>query len=198
MRTPFQEVIATELLLELERKSQTITELAANVGRNYYTVRNVVHSLIAEGTVMRADNSFRNGKVRLVDADSPTAIIPTVEVRDGKYHKLTDLLNLRFNPNPDAAKAVHHLPRHITRLLNAALLQAAGNTQERTLKLLKSDMTRDLEALEAMVRVYKQIIDNPVNWNTAAIARYVTDPSLDKRALQDSYDHFFKAGNTND
>ncbi len=192
MRTKFQEDVANDLLVQLGHGARSIAELASKTGHNYYTVRLVVQTLIDEGQIIRADNRFRNAKLKLVDASTPTAVIPTVEL-NGNFYKLTDILGLRFQPQSKANTAVSNLPMHVTRLLNSARQEAEGKPQERTLRFIKTEMQRDREYLKSALDVYDQVLNNPINWNPNSLARFTTDPAFNPRDLQDSYNHYFEA-----
>jgi predicted transcriptional regulator len=190
MRSAFQEIIANEILHKLETNPCTVAELAADLHRNYYTTRLVVQSLMADGIIIRADNKFRNGKLALVAADTPTSVIPSVSIGT-VYYKLTQVLSMRHQKRSNGADAVLRFPMHITRLLNAAVSLSEGKDQTRTLKLLQREMEKDREYIQQAVDIYDQILKNPVNWNPDSLKRFITDPALDMRDLKDAYSYYF-------
>ena len=196
----FQTGVAQVITQMLGLRSYTISELAEDTGYSYWTVRNVIRELEEQGTVKPADNRYRNTKYRLAEAGEARNSMPVI-INNGRKFKLIEILGLRHaNVTSHASRAADALPMHVTRLLNYARILATQPAlfQERDLRLLRVEISKDREALAEALAVYEQLLDNPVNWNAQYLANFHHDPSFDGNEVIDAYKHYFQpaVGNT--
>lgn len=189
----FQLEVRNAILTHLEMGPASIAQLMDATGFKYHSLRLQVRQLEEEGLVKAVTRSYRNTLFALGSENGPNNIIPVIRT-DSQSFKVQELISLRHNNEPAAAKAVLNLPKHITRLMKAALRLNQGTDVALTLSALKTEMKRDLAALKRSVEVYEQVLGDTRNWNPEALGKFPNDITFDEPLVEEAYEHYFKVG----
>lgn len=187
-----QDLVETEILEVLPGKAMSIAELASELKRNYYTVRNAVRSLTDKGLIKPRDSyTFRNVQFMMAGEGTTNNLIPIVSV-GGIRNKLIEYIKLKDNPQEATHKAVDSAPRVITRLMLVALRLHQGETvMPHELELIRKDIEFQRDKLMNFVSLYNQILDNPVNWNVDLLRRFPRDAEFDKELVTDAHASYY-------
>ncbi len=191
MGITLQEALRPEILRLLEHGPRTIASIAKELNRNYYTVRGAIQRLLDSGDVTPFNHNNRNVEYRLQVNRAPNKIIPIVVNKGGARFKLIDILAARHNDNPEASRAVHNLPMHIARIMNAAVQMTEGKPMEHTLNSVKLQMENDLLALENATYIYRQIVEYDRIWDPEVTIKFVDDIDFDGDEVKAAYLHYF-------
>lgn len=190
MASKFQIRLQGKILEALERNSLSITDLSQRLGSNYYSTRQAVRDLQESGQVKMVNSiSARNTKYTI---GSQAGInISTIPTHNGiKINKVIELYGMTADSSA-GCDAIINLPRHVTRLMDAAKKLAKGEQAELQINLTREQMERDYSALESTVKLYQAILDNPANWTSEFLGRYPHDPEWDNEALKLAMAHYY-------
>ncbi len=190
MGVTLQETIKLDIIAALARGTMTISQLATTINRNYYTTRGSLSQLIHEGEVSPVGYQQRNGLYQLGSSDVMRNTMSTITTR-GQKHKIIEILGMR-QTQPHAALAVVNLPKHVARILKAAI---GGYTSEHqantTLNRIFEGMRSDRQALQVAIEIYDQILENPKNWSLKTLERFKLDPDYDEERIKEALNYFF-------
>lgn len=189
--TKLQDMVEQEILEVLPNRAMSNAELAQELKRNYYTVRNATHDLMSKGLIRPKNGySFRNVQFVMVSDHHGNNVIPVITI-DGTRTKLTKFLSMRNKRQP-AVEAIESVPRVITRLLLVAHKLHKGEiVMPHELEMIRTDMEFNRDQLKNFVSLYDQILGNTTNWNPEFLKRYPRDDEFDMDEIQQAYQHYY-------
>ncbi len=190
MGVTLQERIKPDIIAALQKRPMTISELSQEINRNYYTTRGSLTQLIEEGEVSPVGYQQRNGLYQLGSSDVVRNTMSTITTR-GSKHKIIEILGMR-STQPHAAMAVFNLPKHVARIMKAAMGGYDNEHQANTtLNRIFESMRSDRQALQTAIEIYDQILNNPKNWNVKTLTRFQIDPDYDEDRIKEALNFFF-------
>jgi len=193
--SPLGITVQLEILNQLSARPRSTNQLVDILHRPYSTIRQAIIELEDTGQIAVANNR-RNGSIyRLSNGIVPSnKIMPLITMGNDKY-RLIQLLTIRKQEMPQAAKAVYMIPKHVVRILKAAQeLFEGNNTRALSLPKIKFEVEKDLQSLEAAVKIYKQILSNEKLWNPDSLKTLPNDTNWDQTEIDITYEHFFPNG----
>lgn len=185
------------VIYHLDIKAHTIPELARLMDRNYYTVRDSVVKLVAQGLV-RHVGYRKNAKVfRTVNPDKITVnesipVVPTAS--NGPERKISDMLALVGTESTMASReAAVGLPRIISRLFMASLrLKSGVRFNDLPLPMIRKEIEQNIAQLKYIVTIYETILNSDVFWDERRMHALPLDPAFDKDKVVSSYRHYYE------
>lgn len=194
MKGKVQDRLRTFIMDQLANEPATVPDIAARGGFNAETTRQAVRRLESEGLVSpdpASKGSFRNVKwTAQLDPNAKNSVIPYITAV-GRTVKMINLLKNAKESIYSAPDYFVNLPRHIVRIFDLADKAHSGSNVNVQLKLLRSEMEKDLENARQLISLYEQVLKDPRNWNPDTLKRYINDEVYDKELVETAYQFYF-------
>lgn len=177
----FQENLQADILAQLNIKPCTLPYLSDYLGANYHSVRKAISIMHDLGLVKQVFNGkAKNIKWTVGEDPAVNNSIPVIlhsnKKRKNVRLKIDQLM--RIKESTDTVKAINELPRHVINLFAISEEADLGENVTSRLAALKSRIEGDLETIDNLASLYRQLLSNPNNWNPEVMRRYIKDTEL--------------------